>query len=156
VGGRFSGLAGQEALNRSWLEQAGGDREEAARLRSEYFSELGKRSGSRRRAIAAARRAAKIAELEAAAGLRFTTVDELARLAGERFMRWLSQLRRFVVGATRFCENELVLGNELVATLRAVLPRRDPGVSGWRAGCAAVLGGAHRARAVTRLALFII
>ena len=34
-----------------------------------------------------ARRAAKIAELEAAAGLRFTTVDELARLAGERFMR---------------------------------------------------------------------
>jgi hypothetical protein len=86
-GRRFSGLAGQEALNRSWLEQAGGDREEAARLRSEYFSELGKRSGSRRRAIAAARRAAKIAELEAAAGLRFTTVDELARLAGERFMR---------------------------------------------------------------------
>jgi len=55
-------------------------------------------------------------------------------------MRWLSQLRRFVVVAMRFCQNQLILGNELVATLRAVLPRRDPGVSGMTRGLCCCAG----------------
>jgi hypothetical protein len=75
------GRKGQATLARSWLEQAGGDQELADHLRSEYFSELGKRSGSRRRAKAAARRAAMIAELEAQAGLRLTSADELLAIA---------------------------------------------------------------------------
>jgi hypothetical protein len=81
------------AVSRSFLDQAGGDRDLAERLRREHFSELGRRSGSRRRAKAAerraedaARRAAYFAELEAA-GVRFTSEAELAELLGEPLPR---------------------------------------------------------------------
>jgi hypothetical protein len=75
-------------LYRSLWEQAGGDRELFERLRSEHFAELGKRSGSRRRAKRAARIAAEMAGLEAAAGIRFTSEDEvLALLARQQVKR---------------------------------------------------------------------
>jgi hypothetical protein len=75
------GLRKQEGLNRWFLDQANGDRELADRLRSEWFSELGRRSGSRRRAKRNAKIAAEVAALEASTGLRFLTVDEVAELA---------------------------------------------------------------------------
>jgi hypothetical protein len=75
------------ALLRSFFDQANGDPQVAAELRSEYFAELGRRSGSRRRAKARERVAALTAELEAGAGLRITSVDELAELARRQVKR---------------------------------------------------------------------
>ncbi len=87
VSRRDRGLRSQATFARSFLEQAGGDPDLAERLRSQHFSEMGRRSGSRRRALAAERRAAEAAELEARAGLRITSTEELARLAGVRVER---------------------------------------------------------------------
>jgi hypothetical protein len=82
-------LKANAALRRLFLDQAGGDRELAERLRSEWYSELGKRSGSRRRAKAAARRAAELPALQAAYGghLPFVTDAELLRMAREQARR---------------------------------------------------------------------
>jgi hypothetical protein len=77
----------QAALARSFLEQANGDRDLAERLRSEFYSELGRRSGARRRSLAAKRRAELIAEVEARTGVRITSVDELAALARAQVKR---------------------------------------------------------------------
>jgi hypothetical protein len=65
---------------RSWLERANGDRALADRLRSEFYSEMGKRSGSRRRANAAKRRAAELAALRAQ-GVVIVSDEELLRAA---------------------------------------------------------------------------
>jgi hypothetical protein len=81
------GVSRQAALLRSFFDQANGDPQLAAELRSEYFAELGRRSGSRRRAKARERVAALTAELEARAGLRITSVDELAELARHQVKR---------------------------------------------------------------------
>jgi hypothetical protein len=74
-------------FRRSFLDRAGGDPDLAERLRSEFYSEMGRRSGSRRRALAAKRRAEKIAALEAAAGQRFTSSDELLARARAQVKR---------------------------------------------------------------------
>jgi hypothetical protein len=72
-------LKAAAGLRRSFLDQAGGDPILAERIRSEFYSEMGKRSGSRRRAKAHARRRAEVAELERA-GLHITTMEELEKL----------------------------------------------------------------------------
>jgi hypothetical protein len=75
------GVNSYAALARSFEDQAGGDRELADRLRSEYFSELGKRSGSKRRAKAVARRAALQRQ---ARELGLSSEYELLRLARQK------------------------------------------------------------------------
>jgi hypothetical protein len=70
----------QATLTRSFLDRAGGDRDLAERLRSEYFSELGRRSGSKRRAKAAAKRAAEQRALESL-GVIIVSVEELLAIA---------------------------------------------------------------------------
>jgi hypothetical protein len=55
------------ALQRKFLDQAGGDREEAARLRRVFYQELQRRSVAVRRARAAAASRAERAELAALA-----------------------------------------------------------------------------------------
>jgi hypothetical protein len=75
-----------DGLRRSFLDQAGGDRELAARLRSEHFSELGRRSGDKRRAQAAKRRADELAALRAA-GVEFATEAELLKAARQLVRR---------------------------------------------------------------------
>jgi hypothetical protein len=55
------------ALQRKFFDQAGGDREEAARLRRVFYQELQRRSAAVRRATAAAARRAERAELAALA-----------------------------------------------------------------------------------------
>jgi hypothetical protein len=77
----------QAALARSFLEQANGDRDLAERLRSEFYSEMGRRSGARRRALAAKRRAELIAAEEARTGVRFTSDDELLARARDLVKR---------------------------------------------------------------------
>ena len=68
----------RDALQRSFLDRAGGDRVEAERLRREHYAEMGRRSGSRRRAKAAARRAQLDREAET---LGAVTESELLALA---------------------------------------------------------------------------
>jgi hypothetical protein len=67
--------AANAAFRRSFLDRANGDLELAARLRSEFFSEMGRRSGARRRAIAAERARAQRAALAVAASV-VGAVDE--------------------------------------------------------------------------------
>jgi hypothetical protein len=73
-------LKGNAALSRSFLDRAGGDRQLAERLRSEWYSELGRRSGSKRRAKAAAKRAAEQRALEGR-GVTIVSVEELLAIA---------------------------------------------------------------------------
>jgi LAS superfamily LD-carboxypeptidase LdcB len=77
-------VKGQAALSRLFDQRAGDDRELADRLRREHFSKMGKRSGSRRRAKAAARRAAELAALAQRYGLTLTSESELADLARQQ------------------------------------------------------------------------
>jgi hypothetical protein len=74
-------LKASAAFRRSFLDRAGGDRVLAERLRREYYSELGHRSGSKRRAKAALRAAELAREAEA---LGIMTEAELLRLAQRR------------------------------------------------------------------------
>jgi hypothetical protein len=71
---------------RSWLERAGGDRGLADQLRSEFYSELGKQSGARRRANAAKRRAEELAALRAE-GVVIVSDEELLRAARRQVKR---------------------------------------------------------------------
>jgi hypothetical protein len=71
--------AARAALQRSFVDQAGGDREEAERLKREFYAGLGRRSGVARRAKAAARAAAEQATL-AELGFRVVTEAELVAL----------------------------------------------------------------------------
>jgi hypothetical protein len=80
-------VKGQAALSRLFDQRAGDDRELADRLRREHFSKMGKRSGSRRRAKAAARRAAELAALAQRYGLTLTSESELADLARQQVKR---------------------------------------------------------------------
>jgi hypothetical protein len=80
-------VKGNAALSRSFVDQANGDLELAGRLRSEWYSEMGRRSGSKRRALAAARRAARRAALDreaAALGITATEADLLRLAQGKR------------------------------------------------------------------------
>jgi hypothetical protein len=79
-------LKAAAGLKRSFLDRAGGDHELAERLRSEFYSEMGKRSGSRRRAIAAKRRAKELRGLRAQ-GVEITTADELLQAARQQVKR---------------------------------------------------------------------
>jgi hypothetical protein len=74
------------AVSRSFLDRAGGDRKVAARLRAEHFSELGRRSGARRRAQAAERRRAELAALQAR-GVEIVSDEELLRAAVRQVKR---------------------------------------------------------------------
>ena len=82
----------QATLTRSFLDRAGGDRELAERLRSEWYSELGRRSGSKRRAKAAAKRAAEQRALEDR-GVTIVSVEELLAIARAQAKRRLSTHR---------------------------------------------------------------
>jgi hypothetical protein len=75
-----------QTRQRFWLERAGGDRDLADRLRSEFYSELGKRSGSRRRAKAAKRRAEELRELRAQ-GVEVMSADEVLGAAVRQVKR---------------------------------------------------------------------
>ena len=79
-------LKGNAALSRSFLDRAGGDRQLAERLRSEWYSELGRRSGSKRRAKAAAKRAAEQRALEGL-GVTIVSVEELLAIASAQVKR---------------------------------------------------------------------
>jgi hypothetical protein len=68
--------AARAALQRSFIDQAGGDREEAERLKREFYARLGRRSGVARRTKASARAAAEQATL-AELGFRVVTEAEL-------------------------------------------------------------------------------
>jgi hypothetical protein len=85
-------LKGKAALSRSFLDRAGGDRQLAERLRSEWYSELGRRSGSKRRAKAAAKRAAEQRALEGR-GVTIVSVEELLAIARGQVKRRLSTHR---------------------------------------------------------------
>ena len=86
------GRKGYDSLARSWLDQAGGDRQLAERMRSEWYSELGRRSGSKRRAKAAAKRAAEQRALEGR-GVTIVSVEELFAIASAQVKRRLSTHR---------------------------------------------------------------
>jgi hypothetical protein len=79
-------LRAMQTRQRFWLERAGGDRDLADRLRSEFYSELGKRSGSRRRAKAAKRRAEELRELRAQ-GVEVMSADEVLGAAVRQVKR---------------------------------------------------------------------
>jgi hypothetical protein len=85
-------LKGNAALSRSFLDRAGGARQLAERLRNEWYSELGRRSGSKRRAEAAAKRAAEQRALEDR-GVTIVSVEELLEIARAQAKRRLSAHR---------------------------------------------------------------
>jgi hypothetical protein len=74
------------ALWRKFLEEAGGDRELADQLRSEYYRDLQSRSAATRRANKAAKIAAELAALRAR-GVEISTFDEVLRAAQELVKR---------------------------------------------------------------------
>ena len=83
---------GNAALSRSFLDRAGGDRQLAERLRSEWYAELGRRSGSKRRTKAAAKRGAEQRALEGR-GVTIVSVEELLAIARAQVNRRLSTHR---------------------------------------------------------------
>ena len=71
---------GRAALQRKFLDEAGGDREEAARLRRVFYQDLQRRSAAVRRARTAAASRAERADLAAlAASLGVMSEAELLR-----------------------------------------------------------------------------
>jgi hypothetical protein len=79
-------LKGNAALSRSFLDRAGGARQLAERLRNEWYSELGRRSGSKRRAKAAA-------NVLLGRGVTIVSVEELLAIARAQVKRRLSTHR---------------------------------------------------------------
>jgi hypothetical protein len=69
------------ALQRKWLDLAGGDRDRADQLRREYYRGLQRRSVAKRRQRRQQKIAAEVRALEASTGLRIMTEEEFARAA---------------------------------------------------------------------------
>lgn len=68
------------ALEARFVDQAGGDRVEAERLRSEFYSRLGPLSGRARRLLSAERSELELIEWRAL-GVEVMTIEKLAGLA---------------------------------------------------------------------------
>jgi hypothetical protein len=68
------------ALQRKWLDLAGGDREEAERLKREHYRRLQSRSAAKRRQKRELREAAEARLLEAQTGIHIMMEEEFGRI----------------------------------------------------------------------------